>query len=52
MFCIDTGVTTEVSVDQICVKQMPILMQQPSQAFQCSLMDITSVRISQGCVIN
>lgn len=43
MFCIDTGETVEVSVEQICAKQMPLLMQQPTQAIQCSLADVTSV---------
>lgn len=44
MFCVDTGVTTEVSIEEICAKQMPILMQQPTQAIQCSLADVTSVK--------
>ena len=43
MFCIDTGVTAEISIEQVCAKQNPILTQQSSQAIQCCLADVTSV---------
>ena len=45
MFCIDTGVTADISIDQVCAKQNPILTQQSSQAIKCCLADVTSVSV-------
>ena len=49
VFCIDTGVTSEVSIEQVCAKQNPILTQQSSQAIRCCLADVTSVSSPVYC---
>ena len=48
MFCIDTGQTAVINMDQVCPKEMPQLMQEQSRAVRCCLADVTHVTYIQN----
>jgi len=51
VFCIDSGQTAVINMDQVCPKEMPQLMQERSQAVRCCLVDATHVTYARNRIL-